>query len=53
MSPTPTADVSPFAWLDGIAVAATVSDRAGICLYLNEQAAQAFAATLPHFVRDR
>jgi transcriptional regulator with PAS, ATPase and Fis domain len=38
----PTAQDS-FAWLDGIAVAATVCDRQGVCLYLNEQAAKVFA----------
>jgi transcriptional regulator with PAS, ATPase and Fis domain len=32
-----------FDWLDGIAVAATVCDRQGVCLYLNEQAAKLFA----------
>lgn len=32
-----------FAWLDGIAVAATVCDRSGTCLYLNEQAKEQFA----------
>ena len=30
-------------WLDGIAVAATVCDREGVCLYLNEWAAKQFA----------
>jgi len=39
---TPTTQ-APFAWLDGIAVAATVCDRQGVCLYLNEQAAKLFA----------
>jgi transcriptional regulator with PAS, ATPase and Fis domain len=34
-----------FAWLDGIAVAATVCDRRGVCLYLNRQAAEMFAKT--------
>ncbi len=34
---------APFAWLDGIEVAATVCDRHGICLYVNERAAQVFA----------
>jgi hypothetical protein len=43
MRPTPTADASTFAWLDGIAVAATVCDPRGICLYLNEHAARQFA----------
>ncbi len=36
-------DSQTFAWLDGIAVAATVCDRAGVCLYMNEQAARVFA----------
>jgi hypothetical protein len=36
-------DSSSFAWLDGIAVAATVCDRDGICLYMNEHAARGFA----------
>ena len=36
-------DISNFAWLDGIAVAATVCDRNGTCLYMNEQAARVFA----------
>jgi transcriptional regulator with PAS, ATPase and Fis domain len=41
---TPPADASTtFAWLDGIAVAATVCDRQGICLYLNAHAARMFA----------
>jgi transcriptional regulator with PAS, ATPase and Fis domain len=31
------------AWLDGIAVAATVCDQEGRCLYMNEQAAKTFA----------
>ena len=35
-------ETSPFAWLDGIEVAATVCDRQGVCLYLNERAAQVF-----------
>jgi transcriptional regulator with PAS, ATPase and Fis domain len=34
---------SNLSWLDGIAVAATVCDRAGVCLYMNEHAAQMFA----------
>jgi transcriptional regulator with PAS, ATPase and Fis domain len=34
---------SAFAWLDGIEVAATVCDRAGTCLYMNEHAARSFA----------
>jgi transcriptional regulator with PAS, ATPase and Fis domain len=32
-----------FAWLDGVAVAATVCDRQGVCLYLNRHAAELFA----------
>ena len=32
-----------FDWLDGIEVAATVCDRQGVCLYLNERAAKLFA----------
>jgi PAS domain-containing protein len=37
-------DVSAsFSWLDGIAVAATVCDRDGVCLYMNDHAAQQFA----------
>ncbi len=36
------ADTS-FAWLDGIAVAATVCDRDGGCLYMNEHAVRVFA----------
>jgi transcriptional regulator with PAS, ATPase and Fis domain len=40
---SPSADRNPsFAWLDGIEVAATVCDRHGVCLYLNERAAQVF-----------
>jgi transcriptional regulator with PAS, ATPase and Fis domain len=35
--------VSRFAWLDGIAVAATVCDRQGVCVYMNEHAARQFA----------
>jgi transcriptional regulator with PAS, ATPase and Fis domain len=38
-----TTRLDDFAWLDGIAVAATVCDRSGTCLYLNEQAARQFA----------
>jgi transcriptional regulator with PAS, ATPase and Fis domain len=42
--PLPCADDDhPFAWLDGIAVAATVCDRAGTCIYLNDHAARQFA----------
>jgi PAS domain-containing protein len=36
-------ETTPFVWLDGIEVAATVCDRQGVCLYLNERAAQVFA----------
>jgi PAS domain-containing protein len=43
MSPLHRDDGSPFAWLDGIAVAAMVCDRQGICLYVNEHAARQFA----------
>jgi PAS domain-containing protein len=43
MNPPPSDDPSPFAWLEGIAVAATVCDREGKCLYLNERAAALFA----------
>jgi hypothetical protein len=32
-----------FAWLDGVAVAATVCNRQGVCLYLNDHAARTFA----------
>ena len=32
-----------FTWLDGVAVAATVCDRQGVCLYMNEHAASLFA----------
>jgi PAS domain-containing protein len=31
------------AWLDGIEIAATACDRAGICVYMNEHAARMFA----------
>jgi len=42
--PTASTDYnSPFAWLDGIEVAATVCDRQGVCVYVNERAAQVFA----------
>jgi PAS domain-containing protein len=34
---------APLAWLDGVAMAATVCDRQGVCLYMNEQAAKLFA----------
>jgi transcriptional regulator with PAS, ATPase and Fis domain len=32
-----------FAWLEGVEVAATVCDREGICVYMNEHAARQFA----------
>ena len=35
--------LSSFAWLAGIAVAATVCNRDGVCVYMNEQAALMFA----------
>jgi PAS domain-containing protein len=38
-----TTRIDDFAWLDGIAVAATVCNLDGTCLYLNEQAARLFA----------
>lgn len=40
---TSSTDANPFAWLDGIAVAATACDRQGVCLYMNEHAAKIFA----------
>lgn len=40
MSTDPSSSLS---WLDGIAVAAIACDRAGVCVYMNEQAAQTFA----------
>jgi transcriptional regulator with PAS, ATPase and Fis domain len=43
MTPTPADNNATFAWLDGVAVAATVCDRQGICLYMNEHAARMFA----------
>jgi transcriptional regulator with PAS, ATPase and Fis domain len=43
MTTSPTDENTMFAWLEGIDVAATVCDRQGICLYLNQRAAQAFA----------
>ncbi len=43
MTSSPNDEKAPFAWLDGIEVAATVCDRQGVCLYLNERAAQVFA----------
>ena len=36
-------DGNAFTWLDGIPVAATVCDRKGTCLYMNEHAAKVFA----------
>lgn len=38
-------DERSFAWLDGIAVAAIVCDRQGICMYMNDSAAKVFAAS--------
>jgi transcriptional regulator with PAS, ATPase and Fis domain len=43
MTLSPDDEMAPLAWLDGIEVAATVCDRQGICLYMNERAAQVFA----------
>ena len=43
MPPSPNDETETFAWLNGIEVAATVCDRLGVCLYLNERAAQVFA----------
>ncbi len=43
MSPSSIPRDACFAWLDGIAVAATVCDRQGTCLYLNDHAARLFA----------
>lgn len=43
MTTPPTTEDACFAWLDGIAVAATVCDRQGTCLYLNDHAARLFA----------
>jgi len=43
MTSSPKDEPESFAWLDGIDVAATVCDRQGVCLYLNERAAQSFA----------
>jgi transcriptional regulator with PAS, ATPase and Fis domain len=40
---SPNDEPATFAWLDGIEVAATVCDRQGVCLYVNEWAAQVFA----------
>ena len=40
---SPNDETKTFAWLDGIDVAATVCDCHGVCLYLNERAAQVFA----------
>jgi hypothetical protein len=39
MRSSPADDRTPFAWLDGIAVAVMVCDRSGLCLYMNEHAA--------------
>lgn len=35
--------VDSLAWLDGVDVAATVCDRAGVCVYMNARAAEQFA----------
>ena len=43
MTLLPNDATAPFAWLDGIEVAATVCDRQGVCVYLNERAAKVFA----------
>jgi transcriptional regulator with PAS, ATPase and Fis domain len=43
MALSPNNETASLAWLGGIEVAATVCDRQGICLYLNERAAQVFA----------
>jgi hypothetical protein len=40
MSADPPASLT---WLDGVEVAATVCDRDGVCVYMNEHAARAFA----------
>jgi transcriptional regulator with PAS, ATPase and Fis domain len=39
---SPNDETAAFAWLDGIEVAVTVCDRQGVCVYLNERAAQVF-----------
>jgi len=36
-------EAATFAWLDGIDVAATVCDRQGVCLYMNQRASEVFA----------
>jgi PAS domain-containing protein len=43
MPSSPNDATAPFAWLNGIEVAATVCDCQGVCLYMNERAAQVFA----------
>jgi PAS domain-containing protein len=43
MDLSPNDKTSTFAWLDGIEVAATVCNCEGVCLYMNERAAQIFA----------
>jgi PAS domain-containing protein len=40
---TDAGDPFDFAWLDGVEVAITLCDRAGICRYMNERAARQFA----------
>jgi transcriptional regulator with PAS, ATPase and Fis domain len=39
----PTDENTTLTWLDGMDVAATVCDRQGICIYMNQRATQAFA----------
>ena len=43
MTISPKDETAALAWMDGIEVAATVCDCQGICLYMNERAAQVFA----------
>jgi transcriptional regulator with PAS, ATPase and Fis domain len=43
MTSSPNDETAPFVWLDGIELAATVCDRQGVCLYMNERATQVFA----------
>jgi len=49
----PASTPDSLAWLDGIAVAATVCDREGRCLYLNEQGAKTFAKAGGHTLVGR
>ena len=37
---SPNDETAAFAWLDGLEVAVTVCNRQGVCVYLNERAAQ-------------